>query len=79
MYLDNYYRIPIGSAPDLVLVKAFFDDGWIMDAQGKNQTQQNYHYNKIDKQIHIWHVFCMDLRLEISSVHARKFVDKLKR
>lgn len=31
---NNYYQIPIGSAPDLVLVKAFFDDGWIMDAQG---------------------------------------------
>lgn len=39
VYLDNYYQIPIGSAPDLVLVKAFFDDGWIMDAQGKHQIQ----------------------------------------
>lgn len=37
VYLDNYLKISTGAAPDLILVKAFFDDGWIMDAQGNEE------------------------------------------
>ncbi|XP_061190343.1 uncharacterized protein LOC133198232 [Saccostrea echinata] len=31
---ENYYKISVGVSPDLILAKVFFDDGWIMDAQG---------------------------------------------
>ncbi|XP_062598349.1 uncharacterized protein LOC134259761 [Saccostrea cucullata] len=31
---ENYYKISVGLSPDLILAKVFFEDGWIMDAQG---------------------------------------------